>query len=76
MASTSIGVKRRPSKPSFVTRGDASANRLCSAVSKEDKATIRERLLESGVNEADQRLALQNAIVIGKIVRFEFPNDW
>jgi hypothetical protein len=45
-------------------------------VNKEDKAVIRGRLLESGVNEADQRLALQNAIVIAKIVRYEFPNDW
>lgn len=46
------------------------------AVSKEDKAAIRARLLESAVNEADQRLALQNALVVAKIVRFEFPNDW
>ncbi|KAF2013980.1 ARM repeat-containing protein [Aaosphaeria arxii CBS 175.79] len=46
------------------------------AVTKEDKAAIRARLLESGVNEADQRLALQNALVVAKIVRFEFPNDW
>ncbi|USP76368.1 hypothetical protein yc1106_03642 [Curvularia clavata] len=46
------------------------------AVSKEDKATIRARLLESAVNEADPRLALQNALVVAKIVRFEFPNDW
>ncbi|RYN48652.1 Importin-11 [Alternaria tenuissima] len=46
------------------------------AVSKEDKATIRARLLESAVNEADHRLALQNALVVAKIVRFEFPNDW
>lgn len=46
------------------------------AVDKEDKARIRQRLLEIGVNEADYRLALQNALVISKIVRFEFPNDW
>jgi hypothetical protein len=46
------------------------------AVSKEDKATIRARLLDSAVNEADSRLALQNALVVAKIVRFEFPNDW
>jgi hypothetical protein len=48
----------------------------CSAVSKEDKNAIRVRLLESAVNEADHRLALQNALVVAKIVRFEFPNDW
>lgn len=47
-----------------------------SAVDKNDKAQIRARLLESGMNEADHRLALQNALVIAKIVRFEFPNDW
>jgi hypothetical protein len=46
------------------------------AVSKQDKNTIRSRLLESAVNEADSRLALQNALVVAKIVRFEFPNDW
>ncbi|KAF2644399.1 ARM repeat-containing protein [Massarina eburnea CBS 473.64] len=46
------------------------------AVSKEDKSQIRLRLLESAVNEADQRLALQNALVIAKVVRFEYPNDW
>ena len=45
-------------------------------MSKEDKLDIRSRLLESAVNEADQRLALQNALVVAKIVRFEFPNDW
>ncbi|KAF2756247.1 ARM repeat-containing protein [Pseudovirgaria hyperparasitica] len=46
------------------------------AVSKEDKAKIRARLLESGINEADAPLALQNAIAVAKIARFEYPNDW
>jgi hypothetical protein len=46
------------------------------AVTKDDKAQIRARLLESAVNEADQRLALQNALVVAKIVRFEYPTDW
>lgn len=49
---------------------------LHSAVRKEDKTTIRVRLLESAVNEADHRLALQNALVVAKIVRFEFPVEW
>jgi hypothetical protein len=49
---------------------------ILSAASKEDKNTIRVRLLESAVNEADNRLALQNAIMVAKIVRFEYPNDW
>lgn len=43
---------------------------------KEDKATIRARLLDSATKEADHRLALQNALVVAKIVRFEYPNDW
>jgi hypothetical protein len=47
-----------------------------SAVNKEDKVTIRSRLLQSAINEADHRLALQNALVVAKIVRFEYPNDW
>ncbi|EDU43667.1 importin 11 [Pyrenophora tritici-repentis] len=46
------------------------------AVTKEDKNTIRARLLESAVNEADHRLALQNALVVAKIVRYEYPTDW
>lgn len=47
-----------------------------SAVNKEDRSVIRSRLLESGIEEYDQRLALQNALVVAKIVRFEYPNDW
>ncbi|KAF2093794.1 ARM repeat-containing protein [Rhizodiscina lignyota] len=46
------------------------------AVDKEDRIQIRSRLLEAGVNEADTRLALQNALLTAKIVRFEYPNDW
>ncbi|KAF2151677.1 ARM repeat-containing protein [Myriangium duriaei CBS 260.36] len=46
------------------------------AVNKEDKAVIRSRLISSGVDEGDHRLALQNALVVAKIVRFEYPQDW
>ncbi|KAL6704681.1 hypothetical protein ACN47E_007963 [Coniothyrium glycines] len=46
------------------------------AVSKEDKTTIRTRLLESAVSEAPQNLALQSALVVAKIARFEYPSDW
>ena len=46
------------------------------AISKEEKALIRSRCLESGIHEPDHRLALQNALVIAKITRFEFPHDW
>ncbi|KAI9849400.1 MAG: hypothetical protein M1838_000173, partial [Thelocarpon superellum] len=47
-----------------------------SAVSQEEKQYIRSRLLDAGVDEADHQLGLQNALVISKIVRFEFPTDW
>ncbi|KAF4552539.1 Importin-beta N-terminal domain-containing protein 2 [Elsinoe fawcettii] len=46
------------------------------AVNKDDKAIIRSRLIASGIDEEDHRLALQNALVVAKIVRFEYPHDW
>ena len=46
------------------------------AISKDERALIRSRCVESGINEPDRRLALQNALVIAKIARFEFPHDW
>lgn len=49
---------------------------MFSVIAKDEKNLIRSRLLESGVNEADKRLALQNALVIAKVVRFEYPHDW
>ena len=48
----------------------------CSAVSKDDKDVIRSRLIASALQEQDNRLSLQNALVIAKIARFEYPNDW
>lgn len=46
------------------------------AISKEEKALIRSRCLESGINEPNHQLALQNALVTAKIIRFEFPHEW
>ena len=46
------------------------------AITKEEKTLIRSRCLDSGINEPDYRLALQNALVIAKIMRFEFPHEW
>ena len=46
------------------------------AINKEEKTMIRSRCLEAGVNESDHRLALQNAVLVAKIVRYEFPSDW
>lgn len=46
------------------------------AISKEEKDQIRARSVESGTKEPDARLALQNALMIAKIVRYEYPIDW
>ena len=46
------------------------------AMRKDEKALIRSRCLEYGINEADHRLALQNALLVAKIVRHDFPHDW
>lgn len=46
------------------------------AIKKDEKTLIRSRCLDAGYNEPDHRLALQNALVVAKIVRFEYPNDW
>ena len=46
------------------------------AIGRDEKAAIRPRLLESGINEADSRLALQNALVTAKIIRLDYPTDW
>ncbi|KAL8831886.1 MAG: hypothetical protein Q9191_000599 [Dirinaria sp. TL-2023a] len=46
------------------------------AIKKDEKIVIRSRCLEAGINEPDHRLALQNALVVAKVVRFEYPNEW
>lgn len=46
------------------------------ALKKDEKDQIRARSIESGTREPDSRLALQNALVIAKIVRYEYPHDW
>jgi hypothetical protein len=33
-------------------------------------------LLEGGIGEADMNLALQNALVVAKVVRIDYPKDW
>lgn len=46
------------------------------AVSKQDREVIRSRLLESGLNEGDARLAKANALTTAKIVRYDYPSAW
>ncbi|TGO88826.1 hypothetical protein BPOR_0140g00180 [Botrytis porri] len=46
------------------------------AITAEEKGNIRSHLLESGFEESDPQLALQNALVISKVVRVDYPMDW
>lgn len=46
------------------------------SIKKEEKAFIRTGCLASGIHEPDHRLALQNALMIAKIVRIDYPQDW
>ncbi|KAL8935914.1 MAG: hypothetical protein Q9216_005196 [Gyalolechia sp. 2 TL-2023] len=46
------------------------------AISKEEKDQICARSIESGTKEPDPLLALQNALMIAKIVRYEYALDW
>ncbi|EXJ73349.1 uncharacterized protein A1O5_03109 [Cladophialophora psammophila CBS 110553] len=45
-------------------------------ISKIEKEQIRSRSIEAGVREPISALALQNALMLAKIVRYEFPHDW
>ncbi|KAK3329521.1 armadillo-type protein [Apodospora peruviana] len=46
------------------------------AVRPAEKQLIRSRLLQGSVDEEDRALSLHNALVIAKIVRIDYPNDW
>lgn len=40
------------------------------------KDLIRSRLVQGSVDEEDKSLAMHNALVIAKIVRIDYPNNW
>lgn len=46
------------------------------AISKEEKSLIRSRCAEGVLKEPDPRLALQAAIVVARIIRYEYPHEW
>ena len=46
------------------------------AISKDEKLRIKSRAIENGIREPVPALALQNALMIAKIARYEFPHDW
>ncbi|ETI25200.1 hypothetical protein G647_04573 [Cladophialophora carrionii CBS 160.54] len=45
-------------------------------ITKAEKEQIRSRSIDAGVREPVSALALQNALMLAKIVRYEFPHDW
>ncbi|THC92545.1 hypothetical protein EYZ11_007998 [Aspergillus tanneri] len=45
-------------------------------IKKEEKDRIKIRALQAGLVEPAPLLALQNALMIAKIMRSEFPHDW
>lgn len=45
-------------------------------ISKPEKDQIRSRSIDAGVKEPVPALALQNALMLAKIARLEFPHDW
>ena len=46
------------------------------AISKEEKLKIKTAAIVAGLQEPSPSLSLHNALLIGKIVRSEFPHDW
>lgn len=46
------------------------------SIKNDEKIHIRSRCLDAGISEPDRRLVLQNALLISKIVRYEYPSDW
>lgn len=46
------------------------------AIVPEEKQKIKTRALDAGIIEPSRPLALQNALMIAKIMRYEFPQDW
>lgn len=46
------------------------------AIDKSEKQQIKTRSIEAGLREPESALALQNALMVAKIVRYEFPHDW
>lgn len=53
-----------------------STNLTNSAIVPEEKQKIKTRALDAGIIEPSRPLALQNALMIAKIMRYEFPQDW
>ena len=74
MALTNIGERQLQSR-SLHGHPFSDAKDEYSAIKKEDKEQIKNRALEAGIIEPAPLLALHNALVIAKILRYDFPSD-
>jgi hypothetical protein len=45
-------------------------------IGKQEKMKIRTKAIQAGIQEPIPQLGLQNALMLAKIVRYEFPHDW
>ena len=45
-------------------------------IKNEQKKIIRDQVINAGAVEPSRAVALQNALIIAKISRFDFPHDW
>jgi hypothetical protein len=59
-----------------ITNKQAWGKNRAQGVNDADKSKIRSQLLVSTYREPDDRLARQNALIIAKVVRSDFPRDW
>ncbi|RPB07983.1 ARM repeat-containing protein [Morchella conica CCBAS932] len=46
------------------------------AMHKEEKSYIRARLISAILDEPSSQLAAQNAVIVGKVARLEYPLEW
>lgn len=47
-----------------------------SAITESAKSHLRSRFIASAVTEPVPQLAVQNAVIVGKVARLEYPLDW
>jgi hypothetical protein len=52
------------------------ANEYTSAIGPEERSKIRSRLISSGMNENQDKLANLNAIALAKVARSDYPSNW
>lgn len=45
-------------------------------ITDQEKTYIRSVCLDAGIHEHDHRLVLQIALMVAKIIRFDYPRDW